>query len=49
MFIDLPSGSVVKNLSANAGNMGLIPSPGRFQHAKGQLNLPAIIIEALTS
>ena len=25
-----PCGSVVKNLPANAGDMGLIPDPGRF-------------------
>ena len=27
---DLPGGPVVKNPPANAGNTGLIPSPGRF-------------------
>ena len=27
---DFPGGPVVKNLPANAGDMGLIPSPGRF-------------------
>ena len=26
---DFPGGSVVKNLPANAGHMGLIPDPGR--------------------
>ena len=36
MFLDLPGDSVVKNLPTNARDMGLIPSPGRFQHAKGQ-------------
>ena len=25
-----PDGSVVKNLSANAGDLGLIPDPGKF-------------------
>ena len=25
-----PCGSVVKNLPANAGDIGLIPGPGRF-------------------
>ena len=29
MLGDLPGGSVVKNLSANAGDMGLIPGSGR--------------------
>ena len=27
---DSPGGTVHKNLSASAGNMGLIPGPGRF-------------------
>ena len=27
---DFPSGPVVKNLPANAGDMGLIPGPVRF-------------------
>ena len=27
---DFPGGSVVRNLPANAGDTGLIPSPGRF-------------------
>ena len=26
---DFPGGTVVKNLPANAGDMGLIPGPGR--------------------
>ena len=30
MMEDLPGGSVVKNLPANAGDVGLIPGPGRF-------------------
>ena len=28
-FRDIPDGAVVKNLPANAGDMGLIPGPGR--------------------
>ena len=28
-IVGLPGGSVVKNLPANAGDMGLIPGPGR--------------------
>ena len=27
---DFPGGPVVKNLPASAGDMGLIPGPGRF-------------------
>ena len=27
---DFPGGPVAKNLPANAGDMGLIPGPGRF-------------------
>ena len=27
---DFPGGSVVKNLPANAGDMGVISGPGRF-------------------
>ena len=27
--MDFPDGSMVKNLPANAGDMGLIPGPGR--------------------
>ena len=30
---DSPGGTVHKNLSASAGNMGLIPGPGRFHMA----------------
>ena len=33
-----PSGSVVKNLPANAGDTGLIPGPGRSPHATEQLS-----------
>ena len=32
---DFPGGSVVKNLHANAGGMGLIPGPGRFHMPQG--------------
>ena len=28
-YLDFPGGPVVKNLSANAGDMGLNPTPGR--------------------
>ena len=28
-MLDLPGGAVVKNLPANAGDMGSIPGPGR--------------------
>ena len=29
MFLGFPGGSVVKNLPANAGDMGSIPGPGK--------------------
>ena len=32
----LSCGPAVKNSPANAGDMGLIPSPGRFHHATGK-------------
>ena len=32
---DLPGGPVVKNLPANAGDMGLVPAPGRFHISSG--------------
>ena len=32
---DFLGGPVVKNPSANAGNMGSIPSPGRFHMQQG--------------
>ena len=38
-----PGGSVVKNLSANAGDMGLIP--GNISHAAKQLSLCTPTIE----
>ena len=31
IFEDFPGGTVDKNLSANAGDMSLIPGPGRLQ------------------
>ena len=34
---DFPGGPVTGNPPANAGDMGLIPSPGRFPFAEGQL------------
>ena len=30
-YLDFPGGPVVKNLPANAGDMGSIPGLGRFQ------------------
>ena len=30
LYRDLPRGTVVKNPPASAGDMGLIPAPGRF-------------------
>ena len=39
-YRDFPGGPVVKNLPANAGDMGSTPGPGaRIPHASGQLNL----------
>ena len=32
---DFPGGALVQNPSANAGNMGLIPGPGRFHVLQG--------------
>ena len=32
---DLPGGPVVKNMPANAGDMGLIPGPGRSLKPQG--------------
>ena len=37
-FQGFPSGSVVKNLPANAGDTGSVPDPGRFPHATEQLS-----------
>ena len=36
---DFPGGAVVKNPHASAGDIGLIPGPGRFPHATEQLSL----------
>ena len=33
--VDFPGAPVVKNLPANAGNMGSIPGPGRFHVPRG--------------
>ena len=32
---DFPGGPLVKNLPENAGDMGLIPGPGRFYMLQG--------------
>jgi hypothetical protein len=32
---DFPGGLIVKNLPANAGDIGLIPGPGRFHMWQG--------------
>jgi len=40
-----PGGSVVKNPPANAGDMGLIPGPGKIPHAVEQLSWWATTIE----
>ena len=37
-FMGFPGGSVVKNLPAHAGDMGLIPGPKNISHAVGQLS-----------
>ena len=34
-ILDLPGDPMVKNLPANAGNMGSIPAPGRFHTPRG--------------
>ena len=44
--MDFPSGAVDKNLPANAGDMGLIPGPGRFHMAVEQLSPWATATEA---
>ena len=36
--LDSPDGPVVKNPPTNAEDTGLIPGPGRFPHAVGQLS-----------
>ena len=35
---NFPGGSVVKDLSANTGDIGLIPGRGRFPHAPERLS-----------
>ena len=35
VFVDFPGGAVVKNLPANAGDMGPIPGPGRPHTPRG--------------
>ena len=34
-LVDFPGGTVVKNLPANAGDMGSIPGLGRFHTPRG--------------
>ena len=45
LSMGFPGGSVVKNLPANAGDMGLIPVLGRFPQALEQLSLCATTTE----
>ena len=35
-FLGFPGGLVAENPPANAGNMGLIPDPGRFPMLQGK-------------
>ena len=44
---DFPGGPVVKSTLVNAGDTGLIPSPGRI-HAKGQLSPHATTTESMS-
>ena len=44
---DFPGGAVIKNLPANAGNMGLIPGPGKIPHAAEQLSPRATTTEPM--
>ena len=44
--MDFPRGPVDKNLPANAGDMGLIPRPGRLHMAVEQLSPWATATEA---
>ena len=46
-MIRTSGGPVIKNLPASAGDMGLIPDPGRFPHAAGQLGLGATSAEPM--
>ena len=43
--MDFPGGPVAKNLPANAGDMGLIPGPGRSCMWKGNLTYAPQILE----
>ena len=38
-LLDLPGGSVDKNLYADTEDMGLIPAPGRFHMLQSKLSL----------
>ena len=42
---DFPGGAVVKNLTANTGDTGSSPGPGRFPHAAEQLSPCTTTIE----
>ena len=45
---DFPGGSVVKNLPASAGDMGLIPRQGRLHMPRGnQVSVPQLLKPAL--
>ena len=35
-FLDFPGGSVVKNLTANAGDTGSVPGPGRTHRPRSR-------------
>ena len=45
---DFPGGPGVKNVPANAGDMGSVPALGRSQQALGQLSPCAATPEAYT-
>ena len=45
---DFPGGPVVKNVPANAGDMGSVPALGRSPQALGQLSPCAATPEAYT-
>ena len=45
--LGFPGGTVVKNLPANAGDMGSSPGPGRFPHGAGQLSPCATTTESV--
>ena len=48
VLVGLPGNPVIKNLSANTGDTGLIPGLGRFPHATRELNPGTATIEART-